>query len=322
MQVNSDDLFTAIMEAHAALRPQLPFTPLTRSSALSLALGCDVWLKCDHLQATGAFKLRGASNKIRLLDTEARRAGVITSSTGNHGLAVAHAGRNARVPVTVYLSTATKTMKIDAIRGLGAEIVMIDGTPLDAEVKARADAAATGIVYISPYNDLDVVAGQGTLGAELMEQETGFDAVFICTGCGGLMGGTGTVMKRLSPKTRMVGVWPQNSVNMLRSLEAGHIVEVPEQPTLSDGSAGAVEPGSVTFPICQAVIDDTETVSEVEIADAMRRIAESERWMIEGAAGVAVAGLIKRREQFKGAKVCVVLCGRNIALDTFLKTVA
>ncbi len=321
MQAGKTDLFDAIMDAHRALRPQLPPTPLTRSSALSALLDCEAWLKCDHLQATGAFKLRGASNKIRLLNDTQRRQGVITSSTGNHGMAVAYAGSRAGVAVSVYLCTETKPMKIEAIRALGADIVMVDGAPLDAELKARADAEAEGRIYISPYNDLDVVAGQGTLGAEVFDQQPDLDAIFLCTGCGGLTGGTGTALKHLSPKTQIVAVWPENSTALLRALEAGEIIDVPEQPTLSDGSAGAVEPGSVTFPICQAVIDVRETVTEKEIAAAMRLVAETDRWMVEGAAGVALAGLIKTRERYRGKRVCVVLCGRNIALDTFLKAV-
>lgn len=171
---------------------------------------------------------------------------------------------------------------------------------------------------MAPYNDLDTVAGQGTLGVELAEQAPDLDAVFVCVGGGGLIGGVGTAVKALSPRTRVVGVWPAASTCLLDSLNAGHIIETPESPTLSDGSTGAVEPGSVTFPICQDVIDETLTVTEAEIAGAMRLVAEGERWMIEGAAGVAVAGLVKTAERYRGKKVAVVLCGRNVTLETFL----
>jgi threonine dehydratase len=192
---------------------------------------------------------------------------------------------------------------------------------VEAELTARRVAGQQGKVYISPYNDIDVVAGQGTLGLELMEQAPDLDAVFMAVGCGGLIGGAGTAIKQVSPRTRVIGPTPENSPSMMRSLAAGEIIETEDLPTLSDGTAGAVEPGSITFPICQGVIDDMVSISEPEIAHAMRRVAEAERWMVEGAAGVALGGLIKTADAYKGRKVAVVLCGRNIALDTFLKTV-
>ena len=164
--------------------------------------------------------------------------------------------------------------------------------------------------------------GQGTLGVELMEQDRDLDAVFIATGAGGLMGGAGTAIKAINPNVQMVGVWPEASPVMLRALEAGQLVPVEEFPTLSDGTMGAIEPGSITFPLCQQVIDGRVVVSEAEIAAAMRRIAETERWIVEGAAGAALAGLIRQANDWRGKKVAVVLCGRNIGLDAFRAAVA
>jgi threonine dehydratase len=314
-------LFDRILQAHAAIRPQVAVTPLERSHALSAAIGCEVLLKAEHLQPTGSFKIRGATNKIRVLGDAARGTGVITASTGNHGQAVARAGAIAGVPVTVYVAASTAPAKMEAIRAWGAELVVLDGNPLHAELEARRRAAEDNKPYISPYNDLDVVAGQGTLGVELAEQAAQLDAVFISVGCGGLIGGTGSALKQLCPATRVVGVWPENSPCLLRALEAGSIIDVPESPTLSDGTAGAVEPGSITFPICQSVIDRTVTVTESQIAAAMRHIAASERWIVEGAAGVALAGLVQLAREYQGRKVAVVLCGRNIAFETFLNAV-
>lgn len=314
-------LFDRIMDAHAAIRPQVPVTPLEHSAGLSAELGCDVRLKCEHLQPTGSFKLRGATNKIRLLGAEARHTGVIAASTGNHGLAVAHAGALAGVPVLVHVAAETAKLKMAAIRALGAELVVVDGPPIEAELQARRYAREQGVPYVSPYNDLDVVAGQGTLGVELAEQAPDLDAVFIAVGGGGLIGGIGTALRGLRPATRVVGVWPENSPCMLRAIEAGRILDVEERPTLSDGTAGAIEPEAVTFPICRSVIHETATVTEAEIAAAMRRLAMLERWMVEGAAGVALAGLIKTAAAWRGRRVAVVLCGRNIALETFLAAV-
>ena len=311
-------LFDAISEAHGAIRPQVPVSPLELSRPLSTALGCSVFLKNEHLQPTGSFKVRGATNKIRILGAAARHTGVTTASTGNHGQAVARAGSLAGVPVTVYVAASAARPKVDAIRALGAELVVVDGPPIEAELLARRQAGEQGKVYISPYNDLDVVAGQGTLGMELVEQLPDLDAVFISVGGGGLISGVGTALKKLSPRTRIVGVWPENSPCMLRAMEAGEIVDVDEKETLSDGTAGAVEPGSVTLPLCRAVIDETVTVSEADIGRGMRMIADAEHWIVEGSAGVALAGLANRAESFRGQKVAVVLCGRNIALERFL----
>jgi threonine dehydratase len=311
-------LFDSISQAHVAVRPQVPVSPLQLSRPLSADLGCSVLLKNEHLQPTGSFKIRGATNKIRILGTAAQRTGVTTASSGNHGQAVALAGSRAGIPVTVYVGAAASRPKVDAIRALGAELVVVDGPPLEAELLARRQAAAQGKVYISPYNDLDVIAGQGTLGMELVEQAPDLDAVFISVGGGGLISGVGTALKALNPRIQVVGVWPENSPCMLKAMQAGQIVDVEEQETLSDGTAGAVEPGSVTLALCRDVIDETVTVSEAEIGRAMRMIADAEHWIVEGAAGVALAGLVKRAESFRGQKVAVVLCGRNIALEKFL----
>ncbi|OWJ66663.1 threonine/serine dehydratase [Inquilinus limosus] len=316
------ELFDRIMAAHAAIRPQVPVTPLERSAVLSAALGCEVLLKAEHLQPSGAFKLRGATNRISTLSEAERRRGVTTASTGNHGMAVARAGALAGTAVRVHVAAGTARTKTDAILALGAELVVIDGPPIEAEASARRDAAASGRTYIPPYNDPDVMAGQGTVGVELMQQAPDLDAVFIAVGGGGLIGGTGTAIKRIRPQTRVVGVWAENSPVMLRALEVGAIVDVEESETLSDGTAGAVEAGSVTFPVCQSVIDERVLVSEAEIARAMRQVAEAEHWIVEGSAGVALAGLVRQAEAWRGRTVAVVLCGRNIALDTFLQAIS
>lgn len=315
------ELFANILEAHQAIRPQVAVTPLESSPVLSRQLGCDVLLKHDHMQPTGSFKIRGATNKIRLLDAAARKAGVLTASTGNHGIAAARAAALAGVRVTVYVPRTAVPTKLEAIRAFGAELALIDGPPYQAEYEARRRAEAEGLVYISPYNDPQIVAGQGTIGVELLAQEA-LDAVFVTVGAGGLAGGLGTAIKAINPRVRVVGVWPEASPCMLRALEAGRIVPVEEHDTLSDATAGAIEPGSITFPICQAVIDEYVVVSEAEIAEAMHRLADVEHLMVEGAAGVALAGLTKVAAQYAGRKVAVVICGRNIGLKAFVAAVS
>lgn len=310
-----------IEEAHRGIRPWVPVSALERSAALSARLGVEIWLKCEHLQPTGSFKIRGATNKIRLLGADSRRKGVVTASTGNHGRAVAHAGRAANVAVTAFAARSAPDHKLAAIRALGAELVTVEGDPLDVERRARAHAESVGLPYISPYNDVEVVAGQGTIGMELLEQRPDLDAVFVSVGGGGLIGGIGTALKHHRLEARVVGVWPENSVDLLKRLRPDQVADATERPTLSDSTAGAIEPNSVTIGICRGVIDETVTVSEAEIADAMRRIAEAEHWITEGSAGVALAGLIKRAEAYRDRSVAVVLCGRNIALDTFLAAI-
>ena len=315
------EIFSRILDASHAVYPQVSVTPLEPSALISAELGCQVLLKYEHMQPTGSFKIRGATNKVRLLDSRACKAGVLTASTGNHGMAVARAGALAGVPVRVYVSNKTVPMKLAAIRSRGAELVLVDGPPLQAELAARRRAEEEGLVYISPYNDLDVIAGQGTLGVELLRQDPGLDAVFIATGAGGLIGGTGSAIKALNPRVQVVGVWPEASQCLLRALEAGRIIPVEEGESLSDATLGAVEPGSATFPICQSVIDAKVVVSETEIAAAMRQLLETEDLMVEGAAGVALAGLVKSAAAYRGRRVAVVLCGRNIGPRAFMAAI-
>lgn len=241
----------AIQEAHRGIRPAVPVAALERSTALSARLGVEVWLKCEHLQPTGSFKIRGATNKIRLLGAEGRRKGVVTASTGNHGRAVAHAGRAANVPVTAFAASSAPHHKLEAIRSLGAKLVTVAGIPLEVEQRARAHAESVGLPYISPYNDVEVVAGQGTIGMELLEQLPELDAVFVSVGGGGLIGGIGTALRHQRPRTRVVGVWPENSVDLLKRLRPDQVADATERPTLSDSTAGAIEPDSVTIDICK-----------------------------------------------------------------------
>ncbi|HDL6513545.1 TPA: threonine/serine dehydratase [Yersinia enterocolitica] len=315
-------LFDAIKEAHQALRPQVRVTPLEYSPLLSQHSGCEIYLKCEHLQHTGSFKFRGASNKLRLLTDEQRQRGVITASTGNHGQAMALAGKLAGVKATIYAPEQAAAIKLEAIRALGGEVELIPGDALNAELAADSAAQQQGKIYISPYNDRQIIAGQGTCGMEMVEQQPDLDAVFVAVGGGGLISGIATVLKKLSDKTQIIGCWPANATSMYTSLENGKIQEVAEQETLSDGTAGGVELGAITFALCQQLIDQKVLVSEQEIKDAMRLIAHTDRWMIEGAAGVALAAALKLAPQWQGKKVAVVLCGKNIVLKKYLGAVS
>lgn len=314
-------LQAAIADAHQALRPQVMVTPLSYSPRLSAQTGCSVHLKCEHLQHTGSFKFRGASNKLRLLPEAQRRLGVVTASSGNHGQGLALAGQRLGVPVTVYTTTSASSYKVEAIRALGAEVVSLDLDPLGVELEAARQAALQGKPFVSPYNDPQIIAGQGTVGMELLEQAPELDAVFVAVGGGGLVSGIATALRAANPKVEVIGCWPANAPTLQRSLEAGEIIEMDEADTLSDGTAGGVEPGAITFPLCQALLSRTVLVSEQQIRAAMRDVASSERWIIEGAAGVAVAGMQKLASEYQGKRVAVVICGRNIVLEKFLEAV-
>jgi threonine dehydratase len=267
----------------------------------------------EHLQHTGSFKFRGASNKISVLTRKEADAGVITASNGNHGLAVAAAAGAKGIDAEVYVSSKVSRSKLRRIQQYGASIQEAGNDPLDAELAAREAASNSGKVFISPYNDADVIAGQGTIAVELHQQLRDIDAVFVAAGGGGLVGGIGAYMKAALPKTEIVGCWPENSPVLWRCLEADRILDVPEQPTLSESTAGGLEPGSITLDLCKSAVDRAVLVSEGEILSAMRRILEEDHWLIEGAAGVAVASYLREANRYANKTVVVVLCGRNLS---------
>ena len=312
------DLFPRVLAARETLRGYAHLTPIATSRTLNAAVGAEVFCKCENFQRVGAFKFRGAFNAVSRLTDAQKKAGVITFSSGNHAQAIALACQLLGVRATIVMPRDAPAAKREATEGYGATVVLCEPTNPSREKVAAELQNKHGYTLIPPFDHLDVIAGQGTLGMELVEQAPDLDAVFISVGGGGLISGVGTVLKALNPRIRVVGVWPENSPCMLKAMQAGRIVDVEERQTLSDGTAGAVEPGSVTLALCRDVIDETVTVSEAEIGRAMRMIADAEHWIVEGAAGVALAGLVKRAESFRGQKVAVVLCGRNIALEKFL----
>jgi threonine dehydratase len=304
-----------ILEADVRIRRLVRETPLDRSLQLSEMTGCDVWLKLEHLQHTGSFKLRGATNKVLSLFYEELERGIVTASNGNHGIAVCHAAQRVGITPQVFMRHGVSEAKLSLIKLLGGQPVFFGNDPLEAELKARETASQTGQVFISPYNDAQVIAGQGTIGVELHRQLENLDAVFVTVGGGGLISGIATYLKAFSPRTRIVGCWPENSPVMHECLKAGGIFDCPEQPTISDSTAGGLEPDSITFEMCRNLIDDHVLVSEQEIKQAMRLLIEKERWIVEGAAGVALAALLKEQASFVGKRVVVLLCGRNIAAE-------
>jgi threonine dehydratase len=302
-------VFAEILAAHNRIAPCVRETPVE----LADLEGVPVYLKLEHLQRTGSFKFRGASNKIALLTPDQAAAGVVTASNGNHGLAVAAAARSRGIAAEVFVSSTVSPAKAKRIEALGAKLHCAGDDPLTAELAARRTAADSGRIFISPYNDLDVIAGQGTIAVELHRQLPSLDAVFVAVGGGGLIGGIGAYLKAAAPHVEIVGCWPENSPVMQRCIEAGAVVEVDEAHTLSESTAGGLEPGSVTLDLCRRVIDRSVLVTEDEILMAMRLLLRTEHWMIEGAAGVALAAFLKEAGHYRGLDSAVVICGRNLS---------
>ena len=273
-----------------------------------------IYAKLEQLQLTGSFKLRGATNKVLSLPPEAAAAGVVTSSTGNHGLGVAAAAKFRGIDAEVFLSSQVPDTKWKKIESHGARIRKIGEDPLTAELAARSAADKSGRTYISPYNDWQVVAGQGTIGVELLRQIKDLDAVFIATGGGGLMSGIGTYLRARSPQVEIIGCWPENSRVLYESLRAGKIIDFPEGYTVSESTAGGVEPGSITFELARAAMHRGALVSEEAILEAMRW-ARKHDWLIEGSAGVALAAFFEEAARYEGKSVAIVFCGGNLSTE-------
>lgn len=314
------DLEKEVLRAALRIDGHVRQTRLEYSPYFSQLTDCNVYFKLENLQVTGSFKARGAMNKLLSLSEDQRALGAVAASSGNHGAAVSYGLNRLGMAGTVFVPESASPTKVDAIRGYGANVGFHGNDSGVTEIFARQYAADQGMVYVSPYNDPLVVAGQGTIGLEIANKLDQVDAVFVSLGGGGLISGIAGYLKAVQPNVRMIACSPDHSKVMAESVAAGKILDLESLPTLSDGTAGGVEPGSITFDLCRTLLDDFPLISEAEIAAAMRQFMETHHMLIEGAAGVAIAALLKMKEQFKGQTVVVVICGANISLDT-LKSV-
>jgi threonine dehydratase len=310
------NLEAEIVEAENQIRPYIRETPLDYSLPLSQQTGAEVYLKLENLQYTGSFKLRGALNKILSLFHEQRAKGIVAASTGNHGAAVAFALRQLKLPGIIFVPVEASPNKLEAIRRYGAEVRQHGTDSVQTEIHARAYAEERGMVYVSPYNDWQVVAGQGTVAVEIARQLDHVDAMFVSLGGGGLISGIATYLKSAQPRVKVIGCSPQNSPVMIESVKAGRIVEMKSEPTLSDATAGGIEPEAITFDLCRWLVDGSVIVSEQEIKDAMLMFIETHHLLIEGSAAVAVAAFLKNEKQFRRKNVVIVICGGNLSVAT------
>jgi threonine dehydratase len=281
--------------------------------SLSLSRFCDaqVYCKLDHLQLTGSFKERGARNKLMLLSDDAKRAGVIAASAGNHALGLAYHGGLLKIPVTVVMPIWAPIVKVSNCRALGANIILHGQSYDQAKQHAFSLADQQCLTYIPGFDDPDIIAGQGTLGLEILEDVPDVDAVIVPIGGGGLIAGIGAAIKALKPSVRIIGVEPRNAPTMYESLRAGHVVKIDTQPTLADGLAVA-EAGKLCFQIVREVVDDVILVDEAQIALSVLRLLELEKTVVEGAGAVPLAAAMDRSLGLAGKKIVLCLTGGNI----------
>lgn len=305
---------SALVEsAYVRIKDHILKTPLIPSNALSRLTGGQVYLKLENEQYTGSFKARGSLNKILSLSESDRSKPLITASTGNHGMGFARAVELTAADGTVFLPVSASAAKVKKLSDYRIHLEFYVGNSLQAELHAKRTAREKNAIWISPYNDHEVIAGQGTIALEMIQDLPSIDDVLITVGGGGLISGIGAVLKTKLPDVQIMCCQPEHSMEMTLSLNAGKIVQQEDaRETLSDGSAGGIEEGAVTFPIAQQVIDHCITVSEKEIEDALRMMADEHEMVIEGSAAVAVASLIKEKSRFAGRTVVVIICGGNV----------
>ncbi len=303
--------------ASARIAGHVRETPCEPSPALDPGDGGGVLLKMENLQVTCSFKARGAVNKILSLPAEASASRLVTASVGNHAMAMLYAVDLVGGRVEIWVSDQISRAKLDALRGRGADLHVVEGgDPGGIEVEARLAAESSGRVFVSPYNDLQVIGGQGTVAMELLRQVGEVDAIYVPVGGGGLAAGVASYLKETDPAIRIIGCQPANSPIIAASILAGGgLLDLPWQPSLSDGTVGLVEPGSITYPLCRDCIDDWVLVDEAEIEAAMRLVMREHCVMIEGAAAVPVAAYLQTRERWSGRTVACILTGARISLE-------
>lgn len=312
-----------IRKAAHNIQPYVFRTPLLYSTWLSEITGGKIYLKMESEQVTGSFKARGATNKVLEIKSLSPGYKVITASTGNHGLGVAHACSHIGVKGKVVLPINVVSTKKEALERSGIEVELMGSDCFESEMYALKQAQSHPLEYISPYNDEAVIAGQGTVGLEIMEQLGDQpNNIFVTIGGGGLISGVAHACKGINPKVQIIGCQPEASPEMTLSVQTGQYTTVPAMPTLSDASAGAFEEDSITFPMCKSLIDDFILTSEDEIAKGIRAVFEKERKIIEGAAAVAVSALLKDPRKWENQTSVIVICGGNISRDKLVQVLS
>jgi threonine dehydratase len=300
-----------IQEASKRIRSSIFVSPFMRSETFSQLTGNSIFLKLENLQMTGSFKERGALNKILLLTDDERRRGVIAASAGNHAQAVAYHATKRGIASQICMPLTTPLVKVSATRGHGAEVILFGANYDEACQEALRRCDEQGLTFIHPFDDEAVIAGQGTLGIEMLEQVKDLDALVIPIGGGGLIAGVACAVKEMKPKIRIVGVQTSKLPSMRAAMEKKKVVTLPAEKTIADGIA-VRSAGVHTFPLVRKYVDEIVTVDEEEIANAILLLLEKEKTLTEGAGAVAAAAVLNRKTALAGKKLGVLISAGNI----------
>ena len=317
--ITIDDVYKARTRISKWVSP----TPLRHSSFLSAHADRPVKLKLETMHDTGAFKIRGASNALLSLSDEARNAGVIAISSGNHGRGVAYAAAKLGTKCVIYMSSLVPDVKVQAIRDLGADVVIAGISQDDAEHAAMARAEQDGLTFIHPFDDPDVIAGQGTISLEILDTMPDVANIIVPLSGGGLFAGIAMAIKALKPDVHLVGVTMENGAAMIEGLKAGHLVNVDEIPSLADALGGSLgAENHYSFEITKNLIDETLLISEDEIAAAMRTLFIEDRIVAEGGGAVGVGALMSGRLNLADGPVAIIISGCNVDMTKFMEIVS
>lgn len=300
-----------VQTALGRIRKSIPVSPCSRSETFSGLTGNAVYLKLENLQRTGAYKERGALNKLLSLSEDERSRGVIAASAGNHAQAVSYHAARLGIRATICMPLTTPLIKVSATRGYGANVVLEGANYDEACEEANRRSQRDHLTFVHAFDDDVVIAGQGTLGLELLEQHADLDAVVVPIGGGGLIGGIACALKETNPKLQVFGVQPARLPSMKAAVSNGAPVVVPAAVTIADGIA-VRRAGSRTFPLVKKYVDDIVTVGEEEIANAILLLLENEKTLAEGAGAAAIAALLNRRVSLSGKKIIALVSGGNI----------
>ncbi|HJZ18771.1 MAG TPA: threonine/serine dehydratase [Candidatus Nanoarchaeia archaeon] len=308
--MNTIDL-NCIKEAHARINEFIVKTPLIKSSFYSDAIDGEAYLKLENSQLTNSFKIRGVLNKMLKLSDDEKKRGVLAVSSGNHAQGIGHVSKMLGINAKVVVPENTPKIKIDMIKKYGVELNVFGENYLTAEIKARELERKTGMVYISPYNDFDVIAGAGTVGLEILNELSDANAIIMPVGGGGLISGVAVAVKSINPHIKIIGAQSEASPVMHESVKAGKIVNIEVEESIAEGLQGGIEKNSVTFNLIKNYADEILLVSEDEIKDAMRTFLQQHNQIAEGSGAVGLAALVRYRKQFKKQKVAIVVSGGN-----------
>lgn len=313
MSASAEVALDDVRAAHERIRAWIRRTPLLTSERLDTESGASLYFKFEGLQEIGAFKARGASNALLSLAPPALAAGVVTHSSGNHGAAVAWAARRRGVAARIVMPRNSSKAKLEAVSSFGGEVVLCEPTQRAREAAAAELVSRTGAEFIHPYDDPRVIAGQGTLALELLEQQPQLDVLLLPVGGGGLASGVAVAVKALSPHTQVIGVEPEGADDARRSFESGVLTPLAQPNTQADGLRAALS--ARTFDLMRRYVDQVVTVTEASLVPAMRALWRSLHVLVEISSAVAYAAVLERRVQLAGKRVAVVLTGGNVDLD-------